>query len=151
MCSQWYSWRLTGNVRKISERNNNNSHHSPFIFNTRFLVWFVMLYFVSGWSVFSYLSGYGLSQWGKTLQCNVDSQWRSIYPEWYTLVWYTFVSIYLYDWYRYYVTWGAPLSFRDKRHLIGLNVDYRKSNMSSDLTKTYAFRYMVFDTGVVQA
>ena len=27
----------------------------------------------------------------------------------------------------------------------------QKSNMSSDLAKTYVFRYMVFDTGVVQA
>ena len=27
-------------------------------------------------------SGYGLSQWGTTLHCNVVSHWLSVYPEW---------------------------------------------------------------------
>ena len=35
--------------------------------------------------------------------------------------------------------------------IVCLNLDDRKSNMSSDLAKTYVFRYMVFDVSVVQA
>ena len=41
---------------------------------------------------YRYHSGYGLSQWETTLQCNVVSHWLSQYPEW-SLKWYpTFIS-----------------------------------------------------------
>ena len=37
---------------------------------------------ISSSSMFQYYSGYRLSQWETTLQCNVVSQWLSPYPEW---------------------------------------------------------------------